>query len=715
MIRWRRSAGVAVGFVVHRRIAAGNRARDAGDWAAARDAYAAALARDPGLAHVWLQLGHAEKELGAITPAAIAYARAAALRPRDAEPPLHRGHAAKLAGDPAAAFDHYLDAMARTPALTTLGELGRLMPAAERTERGALVATFRRRLAVGETPRPDAETEADLFFDVSDLVAYFGHGRLPTGIQRVQIEAVAGAIAGDDRTVAVASFVGGTDGWARLPAAAFIDLARLAVAGGETEDPAWLAALARLYAALAEAPPLDFPYRACLVNLGTSWGLPNYFLHLREARRRRAIRYVPMIYDLIPLIEPGWFPPALVRDFGEWAEGVFAHADGFLAGSLATRADLIARAAKAGVSLAPERVTAVPLDGDFRKAGSPDPGLLDRLGLAPGGFVLFVATLEPRKGHVTAFAAWSALLDDLGPAAVPKLVCVGGKGWLNDAIHARLAGDRRLRSHVLLLSGIGDADLALLYRACRFTLYPSLYEGWGLPVTEALSWGKVPIVSRVASLPEAGGELAVYVPPGDAGALAGAAARLIRDDGRLAEREALIAATFRPRSWAEVAGAIAAAARELAAGAIPSPARPLVADTIHGFGRERAAGTLSGEALRAGLGWAAPDVALCRTRAAGGALALTLPDDGAWEVTMTLAGLPDVSCGWRLAADGAAADGVLAAGATASATLIVAGPAVLLTLAGDTSATLPRADRMPPDAGVSVGVTAVSVSRPRGR
>lgn len=710
MIRWRRSAGVAVGFVVHRRIAAGNRARDAGDWAAARDAYAGALARDPGLAHVWLQLGHAEKELGALGPAETAYAHAATLKPRDAEPPLHRGHAAKLAGDPAAAFHHYLDSMARTPRLTTLGELGRLMLAPGHAEREALITAFRRRLAVAETPRPDAEADADLFFDVSDLVAYFSHGRLPTGIQRVQIEAVAGAIAGGDRTVAVASFVGGMDGWARLPTAAFIDLARVAVAGGETEDPAWLAALARLYAALAEAPPLDFPCRACLVNLGTSWGLPNYFLHLREAKRRRAIRYVPMIYDLIPLIEPGWFPPALVRDFGEWAEGVFAHADGFLAGSLATRADLIAQAAaKAGVTLAPERVTAVPLDGDFRKTGSPDPSLLDRLGLEAGGFVLFVATLEPRKGHVTAFAAWSALLGELGPAAVPKLVCVGGKGWLNDAIHARLAGDRRLRRHVLLLSGIGDADLALLYRDCRFTLYPSLYEGWGLPVTEALSWGKVPIVSRVASLPEAGGELAVYVPPDDAGALAEAAARLIRDDGFLKGREARIATRFRPRPWAEVAGAIAAAARELAAGATPSPAPPLVADTIYGFGRERAAGTLSGEALRAGLGWAAPDVALCRTRAAGGALALILPEDGAWEVTMTLAGLADVSCGWRLVSDGAAAGGVLAAGATTSATLIVAGPAVLLTLAGDTSATLPRADRMPPDAGVSVGAAAVTV------
>ena len=87
-----------------------------------------------------------------------------------------------------------------------------------------------------------------------------------------------------------------------------------------------------------------------------------------------------------------------------------------------------------------------------------------------------VSTVEPRKQHLTAFGAWSQLIRDHG-ARTPKLVCVGRRGWLAEPVFARLEGAAALRDRTAMLSGVPDHELATLYKACLFTLYPSAYEG----------------------------------------------------------------------------------------------------------------------------------------------------------------------------------------------------------------------------------------------
>ncbi|MEI9931042.1 MAG: glycosyltransferase [Rhizomicrobium sp.] len=136
--------------------------------------------------------------------------------------------------------------------------------------------------------------------------------------------------------------------------------------------------------------------------------------------------------------------------------------------------------------------------------------MLKDLGLERGRFVLFVSTIEPRKNHAFVFTAWLKLLRRHGAKNCPKLVCVGQQGWLNSEAYARLDASEDLKRQVVILSNVSDVMLSKLYEACICTLYPSLYEGWGLPVTESLCFGKVPIVSHVASLPEAGGLFAEY-------------------------------------------------------------------------------------------------------------------------------------------------------------------------------------------------------------
>jgi predicted TPR repeat methyltransferase len=106
-LKIKKSAGVPVTLTAHRLIAKGNTARDRKDWTAACAAYRSALGEDAGLAHIWVQLGHAAKELGAQGEAQDAYLNAARLEPANGDPLLHLGHLSKLAGDISAAREYY--------------------------------------------------------------------------------------------------------------------------------------------------------------------------------------------------------------------------------------------------------------------------------------------------------------------------------------------------------------------------------------------------------------------------------------------------------------------------------------------------------------------------------------------------------------------------------------------------------------------------------
>ena len=402
-------------------------------------------------------------------------------------------------------------------------------------------------------------------FDVSDVVNYFRSARLPTGIQRVQIEVVHHAINDASFDFSIACFTKESNYWVEIPRELFATLSALSV--GDFSDRDWDNLAESLETIVTKGVPFQFAFSSILLNLGSSWWLQNYFVGVRFAKVRFGILYVPFIHDLIPMAMPELCVAELRNNFDEWLDSVFAHADFFLVNSQNTLADLRIAARKADA----ERETAViTLDADFRTAPTAsgqeleddtDSALRD-LGLEREGFVLFVSTIEPRKNHALAFTAWLKLLRRHGAENCPKLVCVGQRGWLNSEAHARLRASEDLQRQVLILSNISDAVLSKLYEACICTLYPSLYEGWGLPVTESLCFGKVPIISRVASLPEAGGDFAEYFDLHSERSFLESVERIVFDTGNRLARERKIAAEFRPRKWHEICAGIISCLRD---------------------------------------------------------------------------------------------------------------------------------------------------------
>ncbi|WP_083528706.1 glycosyltransferase family 1 protein [Hyphomicrobium sp. CS1BSMeth3] len=716
-LKLRKSAGVPVSFEVHRSIAEGNKARDGKDWPQAAMAYRTSLERDPSLFHIWLQYGHALKESGEPTEAKAAYLEAAKLRPQSGEPLVHLGHLLNAQGQSAAARQSYMAAARLSPRhpdvfrevhrlaveggskadqeeiLKVLEDLSAdsnsertTMPSSIGAARSALAVVAEQLRDTGlsdraqaleailadkellsptfefdDAPADNKAAEDVVIFDVSDLMSYFRNARLPTGIQRVQIETIVHLLRTRGRRgVKICAFVERREAWVEVPAAMFGALSQLALVDGDRSAPEWLAALSRLQLMLNMSEPLEMSHGATLINLGTSWWLQNYFLFVRQAKAQQNIRYVPFVHDLIPLMAPEHCTKELTQDFISWLIGVFDHADAFLVNSESTKADLLKAGEMLGHHVSPDAISVVRLDADFRKPGTAElPGSdLAKWALARAPFVLFVSTIESRKNHIGAFEAWIELIRKHGARHVPKLVCVGNKGWLNDAVYAKLASHDALRERVVMLSGLSDAELGLLYRSCLFTLYPSRYEGWGLPVTESLCYGKVPLLSEASSLPEAGGDFAVYFGTRSAASLTEALEKLVFDESYRKALEKKIGLSFRPRPWSDIGeDMVAAVSRRKDRAAVefegdyaaPEATSGAYHPIVRNFETRVWRGLRSAEVFRAGGGWWGPDDWGCWTKVQGGELNVGLPDNAKrWRLYLRIHGLPTTSCPYEI-------------------------------------------------------------------
>jgi glycosyltransferase involved in cell wall biosynthesis len=241
----------------------------------------------------------------------------------------------------------------------------------------------------------------------------------------------------------------------------------------------------------------------------------------------------------------------VVAQFRDFVRDGLPRARYLLTTSKATAADVERWTAREGIALR-ARPTPIPIGTTFDSV----PGQTLPSGLPPSGYVLMVGTLEPRKNHRLAFRVWQRLLEELPREQVPTLVFAGRIGWMFDDQLQAIASSNRLDGKLVLAKAPDDATLAALYRNCRFTLFPSHYEGWGLPVSESLAWGKVCIASNSSALPEAGGDLCLYIDPDN---IAGAHAVIrsaIEEPGRIESMAARIAAAHRPRPWSEMADEI---------------------------------------------------------------------------------------------------------------------------------------------------------------
>jgi len=238
-------------------------------------------------------------------------------------------------------------------------------------------------------------------------------------------------------------------------------------------------------------------------------GRYDVYLEPNHIPMRCRLPTVTMVHDLSVLEHPEWHPADRVRWYErEFAAGV-RQTSHFLAASEFTKRRLVELA---GVSA--ERVTVTyqaPRPAFYPRPAEEVRPLLERLNL-PARFFLFVGTLEPRKNVPGLLEAFAALPTDVRRGH--PLVIAGAWGWHREQLRQRLDA-RSLGDDVRLLGYLPDSALAALYTACTALVWPTWYEGFGLPPLEAMACGAPVIVSDIASLPEVVGSAGTLLHPED--------------------------------------------------------------------------------------------------------------------------------------------------------------------------------------------------------
>lgn len=236
-------------------------------------------------------------------------------------------------------------------------------------------------------------------------------------------------------------------------------------------------------------------------------------------------RLVYTCYDLGFMVDPGWTTEANRIGCFEGMYRAAAFADWIVAISNATRDHFL----RVFPHFPAERVRVINPVSRFDAAMAPGrrpAGLAD---LAAGRFWLSVGTIEPRKNHFMLADAYARYRERGGPAM--PLVLAGGRGWLMEGFKAHLQS-LGIENDVRITGYVSDAELVWLYGNCHAHLFPSRFEGFGLPVLEGLQLGAATLASSSSSIPEATGGAAVLLPPDEPEAWAGEMLLLARDAQR---------------------------------------------------------------------------------------------------------------------------------------------------------------------------------------
>lgn len=266
----------------------------------------------------------------------------------------------------------------------------------------------------------------------------------------------------------------------------------------------------------------------------------------------RGARSVVTVHDLTVFLYPDAFNRTNRLYVATITRESVRRADAIIADSANTRADIIRL-----LGVAPDKVVAIPLgiDEQYRPAPPAEiEALRQRYGLPPR-FILYLGTLEPRKNIETLVRAY-ATLGRQDPAA-PQLVIAGGAGWRYQAVFELVEG-LGLKDQVRFPGFVPQTELPTWYSAAEIFVYPSRYEGFGLPPLEAMACGTPVITSTASSLPEVVGDAGMQVEATDVDALAEAVRQALADANLRADLRARGLARAATFTWQRTARATAA-------------------------------------------------------------------------------------------------------------------------------------------------------------
>lgn len=375
------------------------------------------------------------------------------------------------------------------------------------------------------------------WIDVTDLIEFWQREESVSGVQRVIARTAPLILEQGSNTAAI---------MLDRSRGEFVELSeteqRQLLPVRDSSDPHTMAMAARAtIERIRSAPKVTVTSGDVVLFLGAVWIADAVMLAARRLHVEGAT-CVYLLYDLTPVLQTG-HTAAVNHLFDRYLALVLSTAARVPAISKSSRRDFETYAHAQGLIAPPGEATGLP-SGLHPTGESTNPWSRP--------YVLFVGTIESRKQHALALEAWRRLGERYPD--LPDLVCIGRLGWHAEEFLEPYVATRGLDGRVSLLSNsVSDAEIADFYAHAEFTIYPSAYEGWGLPISESLAFGKVVVSARNSSLPEAGGELARYFETGDLEDFISVIERDGLDVQRRHELEARITHEFQDVSWQHVA------------------------------------------------------------------------------------------------------------------------------------------------------------------
>ena len=315
-----------------------------------------------------------------------------------------------------------------------------------------------------------------------------------------------------------------------------------------------------LTSALTSVSPAD-EFQLVMPSGGRGWwlyGLPRYCKRASLDLFHGTNFAIPLwgrcpsvltIHDLSLLLYPETHEPHLVRRARRNLPLMLRRA-----AAVITPSEAVKREVCEVLKVRPDRVAAIPEAARavfHRVSVSEASAVRQRFGIEDQ-FILFVGTIEPRKNLLNLFRAVDEIYRTT--SLRPQLVIAGGEGWLTEDLHAYMKSmDSKER---LVFTGyLEDEDLRALYSACSVFVYPSLYEGFGLPLLEAMACGAPVVTSNVPSIVETVGNVARLISPTDFRDLAEKVAGLLHDEAEREKRSAAGIEHVKQFSWEKTAAA----------------------------------------------------------------------------------------------------------------------------------------------------------------
>ena len=244
------------------------------------------------------------------------------------------------------------------------------------------------------------------------------------------------------------------------------------------------------------------------ISAGRAWDDEVYLDQLIEYRQTHGLVLAFVVYDLIPIYKQHTFGPGLTERFTQYLFKILQNGDYLLPISLSTKADLVKFSEEIGIINNPT-IQTIHLGDDIEETGiTTKPAFVDS-----SRFALNVGTIEARKNHAELYYAYKLAFQE--KVELPTLYIVGKPGWLTGDIIYFITHDTDINNKIRIISDVTDNELTWLYKNALFTVFPSQYEGWGLPVAESIALGTPCISSNVSSMPEIEPHLVDYVSPYD--------------------------------------------------------------------------------------------------------------------------------------------------------------------------------------------------------